>query len=538
MSFTLSLTGKRWIIARSQPAGSDISKILERERGIIASPGKLSDPFLFTEMGKAIERLKKAIASCETIGIFGDYDADGITGTAQLVHMFQRHGIEPVVHLPHRAEEGYGMKIKSVDELKKKGVTLLLTVDTGIAAHKEIAHAAELGIDTIVTDHHRPQGGRPPAFAVIHPEIPGTFPNAHLSGSGVAFMLVRALEDGKPWDGIDRDIVLATIGTIGDVVPLTGENRTLVLHGLKRAKSLPASALKDFIDAVCTAPQITSGDVAFRIVPRINAAGRMAHPGTALKALLEGGEALESLHMLNGERQELVEALMEQALKVVDQSKSFLSIFSSTFTPGTVGLIAGRLSETFGKPSIAGAKVGDVISASLRSIPSVDLMDCLNDPSVSSLLTTFGGHAQAAGCTFPAANAEKLSAALNAALESQDLSFPLLPTVMIDAELSHGTFTVPFIRSLLSLEPFGAGNEEPMFLIRSCTLTDIRTVGSESSHLQCKISTMKAIGFRQGALIEHLSSNKPVDIACRFGMNHWNGREEPQILIEDIRISE
>lgn len=202
----LSLTGKHWILRRDV-ASPDIVRTLMEERGISEDPtDKLSDPMLFPEMKQAITRIRSAIKSGETIGIFGDYDADGVTGTAQLVRFFRRRSIEPVVHLPDRALDGYGMRIKSIDALKKKGVSLLITVDTGITAHAEIAHAKSIGIDVIITDHHRVQGERPDALAVIHPETPSAFPNPHLCGSGVAFMLVRALEDCKPWDGIDLDI--------------------------------------------------------------------------------------------------------------------------------------------------------------------------------------------------------------------------------------------------------------------------------------------------------------------------------------------
>ncbi len=539
MSAILSLTGRRWLLKRQQPAGDDLIDQLRRERGINDSVDqKLSDPFLFAEMNIAVQRIEAALKNKETLAIFGDYDADGITGTAQLVRYFRRHGLEPLVHLPDRVKEGYGMKKESIDRLKEKGATLLITVDTGISAHAEIAYATALGIDVIVTDHHRVQGGRPDAFAVIHPQVPSEFPNQHLSGSGVAFMLIRALEKLEPWDGIDLDIALATIGTVGDLVPLTGENRILVTHGIRFLQKLPPSPLKDFVDSVRSDGPLTATDLAFRIVPRINAAGRMAHPLVALEALLEGGKALEELHRLNGDRRSLVDDLYADLGTSIPKTDGFLVVWSETITPGTAGLIASRLSEQFGRPSLVAAVLGDMAVASVRSIPQIDVMDILSDPSVQKILKTFGGHAQAAGCTFAVKDADMLRIALNQALLQRGFTTDqMLPTLELDAEILHRHVTVDTGRTLASLAPFGSGNDEPLFLLPKQTLTSIRTVGADGSHLQATVNGVRSIGFRLGALIEHLTEDTPVDLACKIGINSWNGRESVQLVIEDIRNS-
>ncbi len=533
----LSLTGKHWRLNRTTSTASDIVEILRTERGLIdLSDAKLSDPFLFLEMRVAVERIERAIATRETVGIFGDYDADGITGTVQLVRFFRRRGMEPVVHLPDRAKEGYGMKTQSIDALKAKGVSFIITVDTGIAAHTEIAHAKKLGIDVIVTDHHHVQEGRPDAFAVIHPQIPSEFPNPHLCGSGVAFMLVRALENLQPWNGIDLDIAFAAIGTVGDLVPLTGENRLLVMHGLKFLEKLPESPLRDFVESIRGKGPLTASDIAFRIVPRINAAGRMAHPLTALEALLGGGEALEELHRLNGDRQSFVEELQAEMLPQLQTTDAFLVIASDRITPGTAGLVAGKISEKFGRPSLAAAVIGDLAVASVRSVPEIDLMEYLEHSSVKKFLKTFGGHAQAAGCTFRAADAEQLRLALNVLLAERGIiTSSLVPTLHLDAEVHHTALTMSFARSLSSLAPFGSGNAEPMFLLSQQTLTDLRTVGAESAHIQAKVNDIQSVGFRLGSLISQLHAETSVDIACRIGINQWNGRESVQLVIEDIR---
>lgn len=538
-----SLTGKRWILDQPDPVipSSDFIQTLARARGIDPTSDdlqKLSDPFLFPDMEKAVSRIERAIAEGEAIGIFGDYDADGITGTAQLVYALRRHGVEPVAYLPDRAVEGYGLKHASVDALKAKGVTLLITVDTGIASATEVAYAESLGIDTIITDHHRPHGALPEALAIIHPLVPSPFPNPHLCGSGVALMLVRALEHGKRWEGIERDLVLATIGTIGDVVPLTGENRTLVLSGLKQIPKLPPSPLKDFFDAVCPKGNVTSTDIAFRIVPRINAAGRMAHPEIALDALMTGGISLDRLHALNAERQTFVEELMESAHTLIDPSQNFLSVFSDTFTSGTVGLIAGKLTEMHGKPSIVGAIRGDKITASLRSVEGADVSLCLAHSAVAPHLSNFGGHAQAAGCTFAIKNVDTVRSGLQEALREHCGAREFLPTLSISAELSESPLTIAFAKSLLSLMPFGAGNQEPTFLLRRKKLQDLRAIGDEGTHLSCRIDGVKAVGFRFGSLLSQLQQTSNVDLVCRVSVNAWNGREDVQLIIEDMRESE
>lgn len=487
-------------------------------------------------MQKAIGRIEKAITNKENIGIFGDYDADGVTGTAILVRALRRRGIEPIVHLPDRLKEGYGMKDESVRLLKEKGVTLLLTVDTGIASQGEIALASSLGIDTIVTDHHRVQGGRPPAFAVLHPEL-DDFPNKHLSGAGVALMLVRALEKGQVWKGIDEDIVLATLGTIGDVMPLTGENRTLVIHGLKAISRLPVGPLKDLISSARSNGSVTSGDIAFRVVPRINAAGRMESPMIALTALLEGGSALEKLHQLNGDRQSLVQDLQEELSSGIDLTQSFLCLGDSRITPGIAGLIAGKMTEAHGRPSLAAAFMGENAVASLRSIPDIDVMDCVSDDAVRSLLLTFGGHAQAAGCTFKTADFSLLQKALNLVL-AKKIPDPtvLLPTLTADAHLS-GPPSLQFVEELSALAPFGQGNQEPLFLSLAQKLGNLRSVGNENAHLQCTVAGTKAVGFRLGSLLLSLSSEKEYDCLYRVSKNTWNGRDSVQIVLEDIRVS-
>lgn len=541
MTPSLSLTGRQWVLRRDSPV-AELIDVLAKERGlddvVTGKPLKLSDPLRFPEAAKAVARIEQAINNKETIGIFGDYDADGITGCAQLVRYFRRHGVEPVVHLPHRATEGYGMKIQSLNALHAKGVKVLITVDTGIAATAEIAHAKALGMDVIVTDHHAAPQGRPDAYAVLHPLLPTPFPNQHLSGSGVALMLVRALEHGKPWAGIEQDIILAAIGTIGDLVPLTGENRGLVIHALRLLSKLPDSPLKDFADAVRgqSAQALTSTDIAFRIVPRINASGRIDHPIVALQALLDGGDSLEKLHALNTERQGITGKMVELAVSLIDPTQPFLCVASSEFHSGVVGLIAGALTERYGRPSLVAAVTGDICTASLRSIPQVNVAALLNMSGVRDLLITYGGHAQAAGCTFNIANLAAVQAALNACMREQGFTGDAMrPVLHIDATLPLTNVTIPFTESIQRLEPFGMGNDQPVFLLQSQSIEWVRTVGADGKHLQCRVGGKKAVGFGLGAHAESLTGKEWWDVACTLSISDWNDKREVQLLIKDIR---
>ncbi len=533
----LSLTGKLWKLHRPEPHDGSIIDTLRRERKIIDDPtAKLFDPFLFPEMQRAVDRIESAMKKKETIAIFGDYDADGITATAQLVRFFERHGITPVVHLPDRIKEGYGMRKESIDALQAKGASLIITVDTGISAHEEIAHANGLGIDVMVTDHHREKGGRPDALAVLHPLIPNPLPNPHLCGAGVAFMLLRALEHGKLWEGMEIDIALATIGTIGDLVPLTSENRILVRHGLRCLENLPPSPLKDLVDSVRGNTPLSATDVAFKIVPRLNAAGRMSHPILALDALLKGGDALEALHTLNSDRQTFVSDLSMKMESSIDSSHPFIVLAHTDITPGTAGLLASRFTERFSRPSLIASVLSDRAVASIRSIPEIDAMECLSHPSVSILLTSFGGHSQAAGCTFDPKHIGALQKALSTLLAERGMKADeMKPTLDVDAVLHPSTVSLLFAKNIGSLSPFGQGNDEPVFLLPSQILSDFRLVGSEGSHLQLRVGGMKAIGFRLGTILEKLSDQETFDVAARVGVNTWNGKETVQLFVEDIR---
>ena len=538
----LSFTGKRWLFGKEMPPASSLIECLAVQRGIdlaqIPSWAGLPDPFTLGDMETAVSRIQNALQKKETIGIIGDYDADGITGTAQLVRFFRRHGTEPQVILPHRQRDGYGVKKSFIDALHQKNVTLILTVDTGIGHVEEIAYARSLGMDVIVTDHHTMKEEVPDAI-ILHPQLSKSKEHSLLSGSGVAFTLVRALENND-WEEKDIDVALAAIGTIADVVPLLEENRTIVQLGLaamNASRFVPQSGthskrtpIFDFARSVVKEGElVTSTHIGFRLAPRINASGRLADPLIALQGLLEGGEYLTRLHTLNMERQEATQRHMELAETLVGDGHILL-IRSAAFHAGIIGLIAGRLTERFGRPSVVACEEGDTITCSLRSIPSYHIAEAL--ARCSSHLLSFGGHSAAAGCTLRAGAWDAFSDAMIKDIEECCSSEDFGPTLAIDCELSEADLTVNFVQSLSLLEPFGAGNPEPKFLLRNQELSSLKQVGEEGRHLQCRIGSTKAIGFGLGELAEKIPDR--CDIVGRLGIDTWNGFEKVQIFIEDM----
>jgi single-stranded-DNA-specific exonuclease len=550
----LSLTGKRWSIPEQTDAvPSAILARLSAERSL--ATGTMPSPQIFPDMPRAVERVRRAMASHETIGIFGDYDCDGITATALLVRYFRRHGVEPVVRLPHRVHDGYGLNQVIVEECAAHGITLLATVDTGITAVQEIAAAAALGIDVIVTDHHHVQDEVPHALALIHPALAPSHPLPHPSGAGVALQFVRALEATDVWDDHRTDLALAAIGTIADLVPLTGMNRVLVQKGIAALNALENCPLALLADSIRThgAP-LTSTDIAFRLAPRINAAGRMEDPQIALRALLEGGEALAALAQLNTHRQDATGGLFARAWQLLHLSPQpqaaeltalppLLVVSGTEFPEGLIGLIAGRLTEATGHPSLVVTirdeatdghdRRGGECTASLRSTRAYHIAEGLE--RIADLFSSFGGHAQAAGCTFPEQNLHEIIRRLSEDIATRTTGEDLLPALTVDGILLAQDISLSLCGQLKHLEPFGQGNPEPFFLLQDVRMESPRRVGKDGAHLQCRIAGIKTIGWRLGHLMNAAAA--PIDVVCKIGIDAWNGHRAPQIVIEDVRVA-
>lgn len=534
MQTALSLLGRQWHIADTK---RDMDTFILERLTALNDVETLywDDASVFPDTEKAIARMRKAIDAGETIAIFGDYDCDGVTATAQMVRCIRRHGREPIVRLPHRVHDGYGMREKHIDEFAAQQVTLIVTVDTGVSAHDALKRAKEKGIDVIILDHHHMQ--QPPdAYAVLHPDLAENFPAPHPSAAGVVFLFISAFEGGA-WVERDSDLSLALFGTVADLVPLGGKNRKLVQEGLRALLRLPEGPLKHLVETIGNGKPLASTDIAFRIAPRINAAGRMDDPTLALTALLDGGDALSHLDTLNSNRQEETARCIEHALKTIsetpdDATPAFLAVADASYAPGIVGLISGKLTERFGRPSMAASITGDTCVASLRSCPSYNIVEGLE--RIAHLLTDFGGHAQAAGCSFAAENFAAIATALNDDVRARTNPDDLLPGLHIDAVLNALSINTRLVLSLQQLEPYGQGNAEPLFLLPQVRMQNARRVGTDGKHLSATVGNCKLIGFGMGDLIGDVF--QPLDIVCRIGMDTWNGKMTPQLFLVDARL--
>lgn len=531
----VSFTGKQWREPQTISGGSPtaIAAAIAALRTLGDGDHAWTEPTTYQDAPKAAERIRRAAAAGETIGIIGDYDCDGLTSTAMLTRMLQRRNVRPIVRIPHRLNEGYGAQVKHVEEMARDGVTLLLLTDTGIVATEALTYAKDAGIDTIILDHHA-YAELPPAYAILHPNL--TSLQAPPAAAGVVLSFLHALE-GPTWDDRDTDLALGAIGTIADVVPLTHNNRTMVQEGLAAlARIDPASGLGMLRDksGITGIPQ--SGDVAFRLSPRLNAAGRMDDALIGLRALLGDEASVETLETMNAERQRVTLVCMDAAMSMVDHGNvpACVCVASNTFPKGIIGLIAGKLAEKFGRPAAAISIIGSNCTASLRGIPGHDIALALRKNA--DLFTTFGGHAQAGGCSFPLENLDAVKRALSDdVLTAIDLA-TLQPMLSIDAAINASDATLALVHELSHLAPFGCANLEPIFLVPSVTLTGLRRVGGDLRHLQARAGTLAIIGFGLGHLTDDITG--PVDLACRMTANAWNGTRTAQLSIVDIRTTQ
>ncbi|MDB4979147.1 MAG: single-stranded-DNA-specific exonuclease [Candidatus Peribacteria bacterium] len=543
----LSFTGKRWIPGtdmRSALAvpGCDVSatvvQLLQQERQLRTATDNRQTKLLYPDMQRAVERTWQAVDRQEKVMIFGDYDCDGITSAAQLVRFFRRHAVQPLVRLPNRLTEGYGLKDHHIQEVLDANIQLLITADTGIASVEEIRRAKEAGIDVIILDHHTMHAEIPAAYAILHPLLSADFPRPYPAAAGVVYAFVRSLEEarGNPlWTDCDTDAALAAIGTIADLVELKGENRRLVQEGIAALARCTSGPLALLVSQAGLGTAITSRDVAFRLAPRINAAGRMDNPAIALAALL--GDDLSSLPLLdelNQRRQQQVRGFMTEAsASFIGSTSPLIFLARPEYSSGIVGLIAGKLTETFGKPSFVGSIQGGTCTASLRSIPAYNIAEGLS--RVSDVLTHFGGHAQAAGCHLPVHLLSELERRLAADIAGHVDASELSPFLVADVILDPRHISARLHADMCALEPFGQGNLEPRFLLPGVMLGDVRRCGADGAHLQAKLHAHKLIGFGLGHIAHHV--NQPVDLLCRIGMDTYMGRTSVQLFVDDVRVA-
>ena len=515
----------------------------ETARRFLAAELPAHDPFLLGDMRAACDAIRATIAAGKRICVHGDYDVDGICATALAVLVLRQLGAEVDWHLPSRFEEGYGLSGETLSRLAGEECGLVLTVDCGITAVDEIGQARGLGLDVVVTDHHRP-GDRLPDCPVVATR-PSEYPFPELCGTGVVYKLAQALGA----EGLDSHLDLVALATVADVVPLVDENRGLVAAGLKRLARTTKPGLRALMEVARVDPAIVdAGSVSFRLAPRINAAGRLGHPRAALELLLndDGKEAERlagELERLNRDRQAVEERILHEALAQVDEwpeakrHRRGYVVAGEDWHRGVIGIVASRLVERFHRPVVLIAGGEDEWTGSGRSIPAFDLHGALG--ACADHLGRWGGHRAAAGLSIQPeqidAFAEAFAAHAAVALSEDDL----VPVARVDAAVDGRELTLGLSEELGALAPFGLGNPAVRLVVGGCEVADLATVGEGGKHLRIRLrangrTLPGGIAFGRGGELDRLRRPTLYDVVFKLTVNRWNGTESPELRIERV----
>ncbi|MDR3345512.1 MAG: single-stranded-DNA-specific exonuclease RecJ [Oscillospiraceae bacterium] len=531
---------------------------------ICTEPEMTADPFSLPDMGVAVERLNTALDSGEQIAVFGDYDTDGVCAATLLTRYLEARGGFVTARLPDRQREGYGITSDAVEELHAGGATLIVTADNGIAAHEAAEKAQELGVDLIITDHHSPGETPPPALAIVNAKRADcSAPYRDYCGTGVAFLLACALESGQrpadiqTVDGIippeiagESSVLLEEFGdllalaTIGDVVPLTGENRTLVRRGMEVLNNSPCPGLSALIEkSGMSGRTLSAHDIAFRLSPRINAAGRMGTADDALRLLLTDDEdeartLAQKLCETNTQRQEVEKEILREALSAIapqNKHDPVLLLCGEGWHEGIIGIAAAKAAERFGKPAFVLTINDGKAKGSARSLEGFHIHKALT--SAADLLQYYGGHAMAGGLTILPENIETLRARLNEYADGQEMPYP---TLKIDARLSPAAIKPALLNDLAMLEPFGCGNEEPLFAMTGLTLKSVVPMG-DGKHLRLALdkggASFTAAMFYTAPAAFAFIPGDGVDIAVTLSENCYRGERKLSVAVKGIRPS-
>lgn len=529
----------------------------------------IHDPFLFRDMRRAVDRLRRAVENQELIIVHGDYDADGISAAAILTHTLQTFGANVDGFIPHRELDGYGVKHSTIDTLAARGAQVIITCDCGISNAAEIEHANGKNIDVIVTDHHAIPETLPEAYAILHPKVSGeTYPDKTLSGGGVAFKLMQGLMQDPEMRkrlpaGVNPDafqkwqLDLVAISSVADMVPLVGETRTLVHFGCKvlgktKRPGLRALLARDKISITDFGPSspITPQTIGFKIAPRINAAGRMDHGKHAFEMLLaetpaEGQRLADQLYQHNTDRQKLTEQIVKEAhakikRDALDQYAS-LVVAGEGWPAGLVGLIASRLKEKYYKPTFVIGINEDRIVGSGRSIDEWNMIAAMQ--TRPDLFTKFGGHPQACGFSLSDVSAiQTFADAMHALAEKQvEKIQELIPTVTIDTRVKIDDLTWDLLEQLEKFAPFGIGNPEPTFLSENIHIVQAHPVGVDGKHVRLLVKngspqTKKMMAFSMGEFLPEFTPGRTINGVYSFNSNEWNGTKELQYKLQDFRF--
>ncbi len=559
---------KRWVIAKTitQEASEALAVVPPILRQVLFNRGigtedearafvaakTLADtnPFQMIGMQAAVDRIRFALEHNEPIAVYGDYDVDGVTATALLVEALKFLGADVRGYIPNRFEEGYGLNKDALDLLKADGVKLVITVDCGIRSPDEALHARTIGLDLIISDHHHPDGENlPPAFAVINPKQHGDpYPDKDLAGVGIAYKIVEALfknGDSRLETELTGLLDLVALGTVADLAPLVGENRSLVRNGLKQLRETKRQGLFSLAGiAQIKIDKITAGNIGFMLGPRLNASGRLESALASFELLtttdfMRAGQLAQQLDVQNRQRQSITKTMQQQAEEIAmqDDPNAFL-LFAAheSFNSGVVGLAASRLTDNYYRPSVVAAKGQDETRGSCRSIPEFHITDALDQ--CKDLLVRHGGHAAAAGFTVKNENLPELIARLKSIAKEKLEGKDLRQTLSADMEVPLADMNFGILKHIAFLEPTGYGNPDAIFVSRNVKVKSFRAVGSDGRHLKLTLEDgpalkYDAIGFRMGEKAKSLPPR--VDVMYTLEANEYNGRVSLQLNLKDVK---
>lgn len=519
----------------------------EQLAGILGT-AQLSDPFLMKDMEKAVSRIRQAIDGFEKIAVYGDYDADGVTSTSMLFTYLEAVGADVLYYIPQREGEGYGMNCAAVRHLHDLGVKLIVTVDNGISSLEEVALAKELGIDVVVTDHHRPHEFLPDAAAVVDAyRVDDESPFKDFSGAGVALKLLIALEDGDAEGILEEYADLAALGTVGDVVPVVGENRLIVQAGLRSILRRSRPGVSALLDHCFSGKELTATGLAFTLIPRLNATGRMGSPEKAVRLLCceeeeEAAGIAEEICEDNERRRQVEADILEEAMVKLEadpamQYDRVMVVSGHGWHHGVIGIVAARITERYGKPCFVVSEDGSFAKGSGRSVEGFSLFNAVT--YCKNVLERFGGHPMAAGVTLKAEHVGEFRRLLN---EYAAKTCPEMPAqcIQLDCRLKPATLSVDMPRDLRRLEPFGSGNLQPLFGLFNMELREIVPVGG-GNHL-------RLVCQKQGAFVNCMrfgvkQENFPfepgdrLDLAVTLDAKEYRGEERLTVTVRDVRLS-
>ena len=544
--FKISDTLARLLINR------DIDSIEKAKNYLNPDISQLHNPFEMFDMNKSLNRIEKAILEKEKICIYGDYDVDGITSVAMLYNFIKKLEGNAIYYIPDRLEEGYGLNTEAIKKIIALDVNLIITVDCGIRSVDEVDLANDSNIDVIITDHHKCGDILPEAYSIINPnQRQCKYPFKNLAGAGIVFKIITALSEKLLWKDYALDFLdLTALATVADVVPLTDENRVMVQKGIEQVKKTKNLGLKALINTCgIELTDLNAYHLGFIIAPRINAAGRLKDANIVVELLTttdetKAYEIAKKLNELNYNRQQIENSMLETALRKIKhemdlKTEHVIVLGDSSWHVGIIGIIASRITEKFNKPSIIISIENEIGKGSARSIKGLNIHEVLS--KCEELLIKYGGHELAAGLTIEKRLIKDFRKKINDIVHKFKKDNPFYHEILVDYKIANKVNLTNLFNEIKRLEPFGAGNPKPLFVYRFLALKEIKTVGLNGKHLSLKMFNgkeyIRGIGFNMGFVANHIEVNQKIDIICSVEMNTWNGEENIQLHIKDLKIS-